>query len=115
VATADIAQLTKVLHYLLETASIQSRPGKKGRVRIGVRRENGQCCIEIEDNGCGIAPEHLTKIFDTFFTTKAQQGGTGMGLWFAYRTMKRMQGAITVQSVVDQGTKFKITLPAANI
>jgi signal transduction histidine kinase len=115
VATADTAQLTKVLHYLLENGIDSVPPGKKGLVRIGVRREHGQCCIEIEDNGCGIAPEHLTKLFDTFFTTKAQQGGTGMGLWFAYRTMKRMQGGITVQSEVGKGTKFKIMLPEANI
>ena len=65
--------------------------------------------ISIKDNGIGIPPEHLTKLFDPYFTTK--KDGTGLGLTITYSIIKRHNGHISVESEVDKGTTFYIYLP----
>lgn len=67
--------------------------------------------VLIEDNGTGIAPEHVDKIFNLFFTTKPE--GTGVGLALVFRTIHLHDGDIEVQSVPGQGTTFRVTLPLA--
>lgn len=64
--------------------------------------------IEIEDEGCGIAPEQLGRIFDPFYTTRSD--GTGLGLSLSYGIIKRIGGTIEVSSSVGKGTVFTIGL-----
>jgi two-component system NtrC family sensor kinase len=78
--------------------------------RIGRRRV---ACLSIEDNGHGIAPEHLPNIFDPFFTTKDVGEGTGLGLSIAYGIVNEHGGWIEVDSRVGHGTRFNIFLPEA--
>lgn len=66
--------------------------------------------ISITDHGSGIPKEHLTKIFDPYFTTK--QEGSGLGLATAYSIIKRHGGHITVESETGAGTTFHVYLPA---
>ena len=69
-------------------------------------------CIEIRDTGMGIRPEHLDKIFDTFFTTKTESArGVGLGLSVCYGFVKDHGGDIQVESTPGEGTVFKILLP----
>lgn len=68
--------------------------------------------ILIEDDGPGIAPEHLQRIFDPFFTTKDVGEGTGLGLAVSYSLVNQMNGSIEVSSQAGQGTLFTISLPA---
>ncbi|MCA9931170.1 MAG: PAS domain S-box protein [Anaerolineales bacterium] len=65
--------------------------------------------LEVEDNGCGITPETLTKIFDPFFTTKAV--GHGLGLASVLGIIRELEGGIQIESQVDKGTKFTILFP----
>jgi two-component system NtrC family sensor kinase len=73
--------------------------------------------IEITDTGCGIEPDHLKKIFQPFFTTKAngklpsQRSGSGLGLLFVKRIIDDHEGSVSVESKPAEGTTFKITLP----
>ena len=67
--------------------------------------------IEISDTGTGIREEHLDKIFDSFFTTKGEVKGVGLGLSVCYGFIKDHGGDIEVKSQVDVGTTFTITLP----
>jgi signal transduction histidine kinase len=68
--------------------------------------------IRFEDSGVGIAPEHLGKIFDLYFTTKDH--GTGIGLSMVYRIVQLHDGEIEVESTPGRGTTFKVLLPRAN-
>lgn len=67
--------------------------------------------LEIQDSGCGIPQEDLTRIFEPFFTTKEKGEGTGLGLSTVYGTMQQHNGAINVYSEVGKGTVFQILLP----
>jgi two-component system NtrC family sensor kinase len=67
--------------------------------------------IEIIDNGEGIDSKHIRKIFDPFFTTKEPGEGTGLGLSIAYNIVKDHYGDIKVESRMEKGSKFTITLP----
>jgi PAS domain S-box-containing protein len=67
--------------------------------------------VRVSDHGSGIAPEHLPRIFDPYFTTKAN--GNGLGLASAYAIIRKHDGHIDVASVPGQGTTFTIYLPAS--
>lgn len=67
----------------------------------------------VRDTGAGIAPEVVHKIFDPFFTTKEQKG-TGLGLATVFATVQQHHGAITVSSLVGEGTTFTLHLPVAD-
>ncbi len=84
-----------------------------GRLTVRTRsHQSARSALEvlISDTGVGIAPEHVSRIFQPFFTTKAQ--GTGLGLAIAARVVEQHGGRITVESVPGQGTTFTIVLPA---
>jgi PAS domain S-box-containing protein len=67
--------------------------------------------IELSDNGIGISKQILLKVFDPFFTTKNAAQGTGLGLSISYGIIKRMEGEISVESKVNEFTKFLIRIP----
>ncbi|CAA6676617.1 Unannotated [Lentimonas sp. CC4] len=68
-------------------------------------------CIAVQDQGVGITPENLKRIFDPYFTTK--KNGNGLGLASSYSIIKSHNGLLTVDSVVSEGTTFKVYLPKA--
>ena len=70
--------------------------------------------IKFSDTGCGISKEHLTKIFDPFFSTKGQKG-TGLGLSVIWGIVDNHGGKISVDSEIGKGTSFTINLPVRNI
>jgi CheY-like chemotaxis protein len=70
--------------------------------------------ISIEDNGPGISPEHLERIFDAFFTTRGAAGGTGLGLGITSAIIHQYGGELWAESVVGAGTTFHIELPASS-
>ena len=67
--------------------------------------------IRIADNGCGIPPENISRIYDPFFTTKSLGKGTGLGLWICMSIIKKHEGLLNVTSEVGKGTMFEIKLP----
>jgi PAS domain S-box-containing protein len=76
--------------------------------------EAGQVDIRVSDTGHGVAPEHLNKVFDPFFTTMPVGKGTGLGLSICYSIIQQHQGTIEVESRVGHGTTFSIRLPAGD-
>lgn len=90
------------------TNSIQSIE-KHGKITIFAELENKYVRIDITDNGCGIPPEILPKIFSPFFTTKEK--GTGLGLALCVKIIEAHEGQIKVFSRVGEGTTIKLWLP----
>jgi two-component system NtrC family sensor kinase len=109
---ADADGLVQVLLNLLTNALAATPPG--GRVEVGgmaaVRDGRPGIELAIADTGSGIAPEHLERIFDPFFSTK-QSGGTGLGLAICRDIVRAHEGAITAESVPGAGARFSIWLP----
>lgn len=66
--------------------------------------------LDVQDNGCGIAPDIIAKIFDPFFTTKTS--GHGLGLAAVLGIIRQLHGGIQIDSAIDEGTQFRIFLPA---
>jgi two-component system, NtrC family, sensor kinase len=83
----------------------------RGKIIVRTSSADDAVSIEVEDNGCGIAPENLVKIFDPFFTTKAVGKGTGLGLSLSYGIVQKHAGQMSVHSVQGKGTTFRVTLP----
>lgn len=112
---ADASRLQQVLLNLLNNAMdavIQRHGTEGGAISVRLASENnGTALIEIGDNGIGIAPENIKKVFTPFFTTKPVGQGTGLGLSVCYGIIRQMGGKMEVSSTVDQGTEFSIMLP----
>jgi signal transduction histidine kinase len=68
---------------------------------------------EVLDQGCGIPPEAQEKIFELYYTTKSDKGGSGIGLAQTYQIMQWHYGSVEFDSVVGAGTTFRLLLPAA--
>ncbi|CAN5806990.1 hypothetical protein BH11MYX4_BH11MYX4_00920 [soil metagenome] len=92
-----------------------------GRIRVTVRPEPQRgslppaACVQVEDEGTGIAPEDLQRVFDPFFTTKDVGAGTGLGLSVSYGIVSEHQGRIEVSSVLGAGSRFSVLLPLRRV
>jgi signal transduction histidine kinase len=108
--SADPDQLEQVLVNLLLNACDASHDG--GRVAVAARPgDDGFLQIEVEDQGCGIAPEHLNSVFDPFFTTKKRGEGTGLGLSIVASVVRNHGGEIHLASTLEKGTKVTMLWP----
>ena len=91
--------------------AVQAMPnGGELRLRT-VPLPDGRIRLEFADTGVGIPPEHLTDIFNPFFTTKEPGQGTGLGLSVVHSVVERYRGEIRVESTVGAGTTFSIEFP----
>lgn len=84
-----------------------------GKVEIRARRDNENVVITVEDNGMGMDQETKDKIFTLFFSSKGKKG-TGIGLFISNQTIERHGGSITVESRLDHGSTFTVTLPVSD-
>ena len=87
---------------------------KGGWLSIVTRGGSDHATIEVADTGAGISADHLSRIYDPFFTTKDIGKGTGLGLSITYGIVQEHGGSITCESSVGQGTRFSLTLPLAS-
>ncbi|WP_051979078.1 ATP-binding protein [Edaphobacter aggregans] len=108
-------ELRQILINLIANA-IDAAQGNAGILRIEISIAGNQAILLVEDNGHGIRPSHQTRIFEAFFTTKADMG-TGIGLWVTREIVEKNGGAITVESGdLDHGmrTRFRLSFPLAS-
>jgi len=84
-----------------------------GTLSVHAWSENGFARIDVADNGQGIAPEHMARIYDPFFTTKGARKGTGLGLSVTYGIVREHGGTIEVESRPGAGSRFRVELPLA--
>lgn len=83
-----------------------------GKLIISAEGNNGEVEINISDTGVGISEENLQKVFNPFFTTK--KGGTGLGLSLVYQIVHSLQGSLTINSKIGEGTSIILTFPVCS-
>jgi signal transduction histidine kinase len=105
-------RMNQVFLNLIKNALL-ALPQSGGAIWVGTRRLNDEIEVSIADNGCGIAPENLERVFDPFFTTREPGRGTGLGLALCRRIVEEHGGTLTLTSVVGEGTRAILRLPAA--
>jgi len=111
--TSYTGALTHIITNLINNAVIHAFDGmENGEVKIHANALNGRVTMSIHDNGKGIQPEHLSQVFDKFFTTKPTEGGSGIGLDICKKMVQEhLQGSIRVDSTFGKGTCFTLTFP----
>ncbi|MBA3531716.1 MAG: response regulator [Ardenticatenales bacterium] len=113
----DERQLGQVFNNLVKNAweALQGHPQPRIAVRGQISNdEPNSVLIQVEDNGPGIPPELLDKIWVSFYTTKGGRGGTGLGLSACMEIVNQSEGIVSVESQVGKGTTFSVTLPIAS-
>ena len=109
--TCSPSQVNQVLLNLVTNAA-QAIDKPRGLITLTTRREGADfIAIEVADNGRGIAPDAMPRIFDPFYTTKEVGKGTGLGLTIAYKIVAQHGGRIDVRSEVGTGSAFTVILP----
>jgi signal transduction histidine kinase len=86
----------------------------RGLLEVTTRAGENGVVVEVIDTGHGIAPEHLSRIYDPFFTTKSARKGTGLGLSVTYGIIQEHQGSIEAISRPGEGTCFHLEFPVIN-
>jgi signal transduction histidine kinase len=87
----------------------------RGTITIRTGTQDDGVWVDIEDDGCGIPKENLSRIFDPFFTTKPVGKGTGLGLSLSYGIVQKHGGRLEVDSEPGRGTRFRLTLPVRHL
>ena len=110
---ADPEQLAHVFVNLIKNAMEAMYQVEDKKLFIWVRSADDPNFVvtDVTDNGSGIPPEIIDKIWVTFYTTKGERGGTGLGLSACVKIISQSGGKITVESVVGEGTTFSVYLP----
>jgi PAS domain S-box-containing protein len=113
---ADRQQLRQVFLNLLTNASDAMPEGGRLTIRAHGVFDNGAptLMVEFSDTGVGIKPEDLPRLWESFFTTKPEGKGTGLGLPICRRTIEEHRGTIGIESQPGKGTTVRIILPAVN-
>ncbi|HUP23018.1 MAG TPA: ATP-binding protein [Thermoanaerobaculia bacterium] len=112
---ADSGQVDQVVLNLVLNA--RDAMGERGRITVRTLTQHAPggrvVCLEVADDGRGIAPEDRDRLFEPFFTTKPVGQGTGLGLAMVHSIVRQGGGSIEVESEVGSGTVFRVALPAA--
>ena len=116
---ADKGQISQVVNNLIINANQAMPSGGEIRIRMSnlhahhaevpALKFGDYVCIEVRDEGNGISPQNLKKIFDPYFTTKRE--GNGIGLASSYSIIATHKGTITVDSSIEHGSIFRVYLP----
>jgi len=108
----DQMQINQVFSNLLSNALKYLDPNRPGVIRVCGREEPDRVLYSIEDNGIGIGAEHQDSIYKIFHRLDPRRGtGEGLGLTIARRVLDRHRGKIWVESEVNEGSKFYLSLP----
>jgi signal transduction histidine kinase len=107
---SDNARLEIVLQNLVSNAIKYRNPDTDSRLNILIENDANQAIITFSDNGKGIKPEYLNKIFDMFYRASEDSYGSGLGLYITKQIAEKLGGSISVNSEFGVGTTFKISI-----
>lgn len=104
------SQINQVVMNLVVNAAHAMGP-TRGKITVRTGVTGDKVWLEVADTGTGIPKDVLPRIFDPFYTTKPVGKGTGLGLSLSYGIIQKHHGSIDVQTEMDKGTTFRVTLP----
>lgn len=108
----DTFRIHTILNNLLSNAIKYQRKDEPAKyVRISVKTSPEEVYIRVEDNGIGIPAEHLNQIYNMFFRATSENSGSGMGLYILNEALSKISGKIAVDSRMEAGTVFEVTVP----
>ena len=109
----DKEQIYQVIYNLVQNAvhALAETNTANKKIELSATLKDNSICLSLEDNGSGIKPENLEKIFEPFFSTKKMGQGSGLGLAISYGIMQMHGGQIQVKSTVNVGTTFTLVFP----
>jgi PAS domain S-box-containing protein len=116
---ADASRLRQVIVNMISNAhhALSAKDSVTKHFRISARNQERagkkMVCLEFYDNGVGISRQTIEKVFDPFFTSRRDSGGTGLGLSLSFGIIQSFDGKITVDSDEGRFTRFVVELPAA--
>lgn len=113
-AYGNLISIQQILINLINNAKDASEGVNHAKVEVSAFVSEEEVVISVKDNGEGILPENIAKLFQPFFTTKPVGKGTGLGLPIINRLLKNMSGTIEVSSEINIGTVFTVRLKGAN-
>lgn len=109
----DAGQISQVIMNLMNNSRDAFKDRKEKAITLRVKNHSGGVMLDIEDNGCGIPPEILKRLFEPFVTSKPAGKGTGLGLSVCHGIIRNHGGEIRVTTAVNQGTAWHIFFPLA--
>jgi len=111
----DEAAIVGVLVNLLNNAALAMHVSHcaKPEIHLSAAWQGNRLCVTVQDNGPGIAPENLARVFDPFFTTRDVGQGLGLGLSISYGVIEQHDGKLRAESVLGAWTKMIFDLPKA--
>lgn len=111
---SDEMPLKLIFNNLLSNAfKYQDKKNKSKLVDVNVEVRKSKAVIYIKDNGIGILGTHIGEIFNLFYRANFNESGSGFGLYNVKNALTKLNGQIEVNSVMEQGTTFKVTIPSA--
>jgi PAS domain S-box-containing protein len=109
---SDPWRISEIFRNLVSNAiKYRQLQGNKPIVSITIRVQDNQVTIVFTDNGIGITPENMAKIFEMFYRATEQSDGSGIGLYIVKNAVEKLNGRISVDSIAGRGTTFTIELP----
>jgi two-component system sensor histidine kinase/response regulator len=110
---SDKAPIRLILNNLLSNAfKYQDKSRINKSVEVDIEIKESKAIIYVKDNGIGILASHLGEIFNLFFRSNSLEVGSGFGLYNVKSALVKLNGQIEVDSVLHQGTTFKVTIPS---
>jgi signal transduction histidine kinase len=107
---SDRWRIKVILNNIISNA-IRYRNGKDPVIRVNVDIDDHKVKLEVEDNGKGIAKEHLDKVYRMFYRATDDGAGSGLGLYIVKETIDKLNGSIRIESEVGKGTTVKLEIP----
>jgi len=111
VVEGNDGELQQVLTNLVLNAIEATAGQTDGSLTVSLSASQRWVWLAVEDNGPGVDPAELEKLFKPFFSTKQEIGGTGLGLAISYNIVRRHEGDIRVISHPGEGSRFMVELP----
>jgi signal transduction histidine kinase len=109
---SDSTRMQILIGNLLSNAFKYADPEKSNSfIKIRAEGDEKQVHISIEDNGIGVHPDYVSKIFEMFFQGYEKSDGSGLGLYIVKETLEKLKGKISVESELEKGSTFRVILP----